>query len=370
MLNIDSDLYGANKVFFQVARTLRNDGHDVLIFIPSEGSLTDLFKQNNLEYRLLNLGVLRRKYLNPFGLLNRAFKLTNAYRLLKKAAEEWKADTIYSNTLLIWVGLIVARRLRLNHFWHLHEILEPSLPKRIFGYLLSKNNGHFISVSRAVENCWEQYFNANSRHHLLYNGVEKPYADSPDLLRQELSLRPDTVLVGLIGRINHWKGQEYFIEIAAEVNKKHSNVAFVIVGDPYPGNDHLVEKLKFQIDLLRLTNVFMLGFRRDIGNVLSSLDVFMSASVKDDPFPLVILEAMSSGLPIVATKQGGAIEMLEEGISGIFIPIHEPKIAADRIDKLILSEEMRKEMGQQAGLRVTIKFSESSFINKIKVIFK
>jgi len=370
LLNVDSDLYGANKVFFQVAQALKDDGHEILIFLPSKGPLTALFREHNLEFRLLNLGVVRRKYYHPFGIINRLCRFIQAYRILKKEALKWKADTIYSNTILIWVGLAVARSLNLKHIWHLHEILEQGMPKRIFGFFLSRNHDTFICVSRAVMQCWQHYFNRKSQCHLVYNGVKKPIFNRSNLIREELHLNHDSILIGLIGRINHWKGQSYFIDIARKINETSENVNFIIVGDPYPGNEYLVDQLNTQIRDYGLTNVYLLGFRKDVGNVLQSLDIFMLASIKDDPFPLVVLEAMSSGLPIIATKQGGAIEMLEEGLSGIFIPIDNKEVAAEKIKPLIDNTEERKKMGTNAQIRVNQSFSEISFRKNLVSLFK
>lgn len=370
MLNIDADLYGSNRVFFQVAQTLQEEGHEILIFLPRSGSLTELFREFNLEYKFLNLGVNRRKYYNPQGIVNRFSRFIQAYRVLKKEAIHWRADTIYTNTILIWVGLVVARRLKLSHFWHLHEILEQGIPKRIFGFFLSRNNDTFICVSKAVIGCWKDYFKQKSQTHLLYNGVVKPVYNETNILRKEIPLSQDSVIIGLIGRINLIKGQSYFIEIAREINKTQKNIEFMIVGDPYPGNEYLVDELKKKIADYGLLNVHLLGFRKDIGNIIHSLDILILASVKDDSFPLVILEAMSSGLPVVATNQGGAKEMLEDDKSGIFIPLNNAVIAAEKIKPLLNDVEKRKEMGKHACTFVNKHFSEKSFRDNLKLIFQ
>ncbi|GAA0879477.1 glycosyltransferase family 4 protein [Algoriphagus jejuensis] len=369
MLNLDSDLYGANKVFFQVAKALKEEGHDILIFLPGDGPLVELFKIHGFAYRSVNLAVVRRKYFNLSGLLNRSRRFIKAYRVLKNEAINWRADTIYTNTILIWVGMVVARSLRLRHFWHLHEMLGRGIPKRIFGFFLAKNNDTFICVSQAVIDCWQQYFNPKCTCRLLFNGVPKPEFTDTQILRKELALAKDTLLIGLIGRINFIKGQPYFIDIAKEITKTRQNVEFVIVGDPYPGNEYLVDELANQIKDYGLTNVHLLGFRNDIGNVLQSLDIMMFPSVTDDSFPLVVLEGMQSSLPIVATHQGGVKEMIEEGKSGVFIPINDAKVAAEKIQPLLDDKEKRKQMGESAYERVNQYFSEKTFRENLIQIF-
>ncbi|MFL0682482.1 MAG: glycosyltransferase, partial [Algoriphagus aquaeductus] len=84
-----------------------------------------------------------------------------------------------------------------------------------------------------------------------------------------------------------------------------------------------------------------------------------------DSFPTVILEAMQQGKAIISTRQGGALEMLEEHVSGLFIPIHESKAAADIILPLLQNENTRKAMGIEAKKKVLEDFSSEKFKEKL-----
>ncbi|MGB4775457.1 MAG: glycosyltransferase family 4 protein, partial [Daejeonella sp.] len=170
------------------------------------------------------------------------------------------------------------------------------------------------------------------------------------------------LLIGMIGRVNYWKGQEYFIKLAAEISKRHPNVRFIMVGDAFPGYEYLYDHLKHLIEKENLTDkIYNLGYRTDIVNILNSLDVFVLPSVLPDPFPTVILEAMAAAKPVVATLQGGAVEMLEDGESGIFIPINNPIVAASKMSELISNPLERIRIGKNAKRRIENSLSIASF---------
>ena len=202
---------------------------------------------------------------------------------------------------------------------------------------------------------------------MIYNGIPLPPAPTTNnKVRNELDLHQSTLVVGMIGRVSYWKGQDYFIRISHELLKHDGEVKFIMVGDVYPGNEHLYDELTQLKQLLGVTNsIFDLGYRRDIPDILSALDLFILPSTLPDPFPTVILEAMGQGKAIVATRHGGALEMLEENVSGAFIPINDEKAASTIIFSLLKQKKLRTEMGIQARKRVSNDFSSAKFKKKI-----
>jgi len=95
------------------------------------------------------------------------------------------------------------------------------------------------------------------------------------------------------------------------------------------------------------------------------MDVFILPSLLPDPAPLVVTEAMAAGLPVVATRQGGAVEMIENNVSGLLIPINNAPAAAAIIEALLMNETYRKDMGAQAKKRMQEKFSRTQFNEQI-----
>jgi glycosyltransferase involved in cell wall biosynthesis len=170
----------------------------------------------------------------------------------------------------------------------------------------------------------------------------------------------------MIGRINHWKGQDYFLDIADILYKNNKNLKFIMVGDSFPGNEYLVSDLEERISKMELKdNLINLYYRSDINRILSVTDIFICPSILPDPFPTVILEAMAAKKAIVATKQGGAIEMIIENETGLFIPINKPDEGAEIIQTLIDLPLKRNNLAIAAQSRLNENFSFEAFEKNI-----
>jgi glycosyltransferase involved in cell wall biosynthesis len=205
----------------------------------------------------------------------------------------------------------------------------------------------------------------------LYNGIDHTSFGSYDqnFSRERLlngGVKKEDFLIGMIGRVQKWKGQTYFIDIMHAMFTKHPEMKeycfAVIVGDPYPGYEDLFDKMRQKIMKLQLdSNIFCLGFRSDIPAILSALDLFVLPSTSPDPLPTVVLEAMASSKPVLATRQGGAVEMIDEGISGNFIPLNDLKQSAKILHAAIMNKSGLETMGVQGRNRVMKNFSHVSF---------
>jgi glycosyltransferase involved in cell wall biosynthesis len=169
-----------------------------------------------------------------------------------------------------------------------------------------------------------------------------------------------------MGRVHFWKGQDYFVNIAGEIFKTHKNVHFLIVGDAFAGYEYLHDNINQLIEKHGLqSHVTQLPYRSDITNIYGALDVFILPSLLPDPAPAVVTEAMAAGLAVVATEQGGAIEMMENTVSGLLIPINDAPAAAAIIEPLLTNETYRKNMGAEAKKRMQEKFSRTQFNEQI-----
>ena len=366
-LHSSSDLYGASKIILAVNELCFKKGHQCTVVLSEDGPLASKLKALGATVIFSDLGILRRQYLNPVGILNRLVANYKAYHFLARLCRTEKIDLIYSNTTGVIVGVFVASRLGIRHIWHVHEIIEkPYLLFRILSLLINTKNNQAIAVSEAVKKHWTKYV-APHKIDVLYNGVDYwLFENITNDLRQTLNISADTILIGMMGRVHFWKGQDYFVKIAGELFKQHKNVHFLIVGDVFAGYEYLHENINTLIVANHLQgHVTQLPFRADITNVYGALDIFILPSLLPDPAPLVVTEAMASGLAVVATAQGGAMEMIENNVSGLLIPINNASAAATIIEPLITDEAYRKNMGAEAKARMQEKFSRTQFNEQI-----
>lgn len=367
MLNVSSDLYGSSKILKQTAIALKKKGHQPIVLLSETGPLEDEFNKIGIPTKIIRLGVLRRKYLSVGGLINRTKVLFKAYQSIKKICREQKIELIYTNTTPVIIGGIAAKLLGIKNLWHIHEILPiNSKEQRFFGWLINWSSDKVIVVSSAVYENWSNKIDKRKLV-LLHNGIDElEIIDDSIDLRNSLNLPINKILVGMIGRVNLFKGQSYFIEIAAAINAKPHDCHFVMVGDAYPGYEYLYDQLAKQKKLLGVDAIITdLGYRTDIPMIMNSLDIFVLPSTKPDPFPTVILEAMSVQKPVVATRQGGACESVVHGLTGYLVPLENPVSVADHILTLAENNSLRKEMGKAGKERFKLLYSISQFETSI-----
>jgi glycosyltransferase involved in cell wall biosynthesis len=184
----------------------------------------------------------------------------------------------------------------------------------------------------------------------------------------------------MAARIHYWKGQSYFVEIARALIQQNNDATnqhqviqplyLLIAGDPFPGYEYLLDDLKAQLkDPIFEGRVFYLGLVKEMDVFYRSIELLILPSQLPDPLPTVILEAMQYGLPVVATAQGGALEMVQENETGIFIPLDNAAVAAEKIHA-ILPASIRQPMGAAGKERVATYFSQAAFEKNITAVFE
>ena len=372
ILHGSSDLYGASKILLVTVKLLKKRGHIPVVVLSNNGPLVHELTQAGIEVVFVRLGILRRKYKSLSGMVNRIFVLRKAYPAIKKLITERNTDIVYSNTTAVLAGAFAARSTKTRHIWHVHEIIET--PRWLY-YFIGKLLGNYcetvIVVSEAVKKSWQQLVPAN-KIQVIYNGIDyAPYLLPADELRRELNIDNNTIVIGMIGRVHYWKGQDYFLAIAGALSRKFNHLRFVMIGDAFPGYEYLYDQLEGLKKTENIESIVSdLGYRSDVAILLPGFDILVLPSQLADPFPTVILEAMASAKPVVATSQGGALEMIDDGQTGILIPVRNAERAAQLMEKMITDTATRVTMGEAARKKVLNQFSFEAFENKMIKVFE
>lgn len=366
MLHPSSDLYGASRVLLQSAIFLKEEGYQPVLVISRSGPLKEAFEAQGIKVFIKPLAILRRKYFNLPGLLNRWQSFRAAKRELSALIESEKIDLIYTNTAAIWVSAIMAKRYKLRHIWHLHEIIErPKFLTRFIGYLAKYSSAELVVVSDAVKQHWRSVL-ADRPIHRIYNGFDFSYLDKEEKAQIPNEIIEANLTIGMIARVHFWKGQTYFLEIAHALKSLGVEAKYMMVGDAYPGNEYLYDEINQKRAELGLdVDVMDLGYRQDIGHILENLDLFVLPSTLPDPLPTTVLEAMSKGKPVAATAHGGALEMVEDQVTGIHIPWDDAQKAAEKIRSMLIHREWLTTYGKNGELRLHQYFSMESFKTNI-----
>ncbi|MDC0661950.1 glycosyltransferase family 4 protein [Marinobacter sp. SS21] len=198
---------------------------------------------------------------------------------------------------------------------------------------------------------------------LIYNGVDADGFLHSGLtgLREELGLAPEARIILSIGNIRPAKGYGDLIKAAALLVRRDPSYHFVIVGHPKePLASQLVEQAR---DLVVEANVHFLGFRENVGELLSQADVFLLPSISEG-FSISTVEAMMAGVPVLATRSGGPEEILENDVSGLLVPVANPQAIMDSVLRLqdpCLSNQLVKAAREAAAQRFSLGSMLSSY---------
>jgi glycosyltransferase involved in cell wall biosynthesis len=366
LLHSSSDVYGASKIFLGTVQLLKKRNHDVWVVLSEDGPLVKKLASAGATVLMVRLGILRRKYFNPLGIINRIATLLRARKQLQELIRKEKIELVYSNTTGVLAGAFAARNCGVRHIWHVHEIIEnPFWLKQLLGHLMNRYAVGIIAVSEAVKQSWESVLPAE-RITVIQNGIDySPYLEHEQTLTKELQLPTAAIVIGMVGRVHYWKGQSYFLKLAGQLHQKHPSLHFLLAGDAYPGYEYLYQEMQTQIETLQLSDVVHnLGFREDIPAVMQTIDLLLLPSQQPDPFPTVILEAMASAKPVIATQFGGAVEMIDAGITGDLMPADQVDTAVSVIESW-LDKNRLQAAGEAGRKRVLEKFSLEAWEHKM-----
>ena len=166
----------------------------------------------------------------------------------------------------------------------------------------------------------------------------------------------------MIGRVNAIKGQEVFIRAMEIVIEKNPNIKAALIGGVFKGQEWRFERLERKIHESKYAKNFILeNFRIDIQNIHCLFNLLVFPSIQNDSFSTVILEAMASGKAVISFKNGGVVEMIEEGINGLYAEFGDPISLAEKIIFLIENKPIRDIMEKNNIRKQITYFSSKSF---------
>ncbi len=196
---------------------------------------------------------------------------------------------------------------------------------------------------------------------VIYNGIP-PHASllkQRQKIRETLNVPENCFLIGTACRLVAPKGLEWFLRAMAIISKDRNDVRFVIWGD-----GPLKDELQTLASNLGLGSLLQLpGYRSDIVDCLSALDVFVMSSAAEN-FSLTLLEAMRASLPIVATRVGGNPEAIEDGVHGILVPFADAQALASDVMTLLSDDALRQAMAAKARERYLNEFTSDIMVEK------
>jgi glycosyltransferase involved in cell wall biosynthesis len=291
-----------------------------------------------------------------------------------------RPDIVHTNSLKSdLIGGIAARMAGVPVVWHVRDRIEndylPGPVVLVFRWLCRVIPNYVVANSAATLRTihlpgrkhksvvHSGYVFMNESSALVHDGVEP---------RAVATAKPqgDTILIGLVGRISRWKGQHIFITAAATVRETHPNARFQIIGAPMFGEQEYEAEIRALVKSLGLEDVVeFLGFRTDVPQLMEQLDLLVHASITGEPFGQVITEAMVVGKPVVATRGGGVPEIVQDGVTGLLVPMGDAPAMAAAICELLADPDRARRMGLEGRARVLRHFTVRGTARRLESVF-
>jgi len=284
-----------------------------------------------------------------------------------------KYDLLYANSQKAFVVSALAGRLaRRPVIWHLRDMMTADhfspIKRKVAATLGNRFAVKILANSRATA---EAFFAIGGRPEqvaVVYNGFdaapfEQDYQAERGTLRQALGIgeRP---LVGIFSRLAPWKGQHVLIEALPRMPGVHA----LLVGEALFGEEKVyAESLRHQIHRLGVADrVHLLGFRDDIPQLLQAVDIVLHTSVAPEPFGRVVVEGMLSGRPVVASKAGGILEIIEDGRTGLLVPPGDPMGLAEAVLQLLSDPLQAGRLSEEGRMSAKARFSHLALIEGVR----
>jgi glycosyltransferase involved in cell wall biosynthesis len=228
----------------------------------------------------------------------------------------------------------------------------------------------FVTVSDSLRISLETAgLSRDGRTMAIYNGVNLSKYEIPRHRRiiEELQLPEDAILIGSLGNVRPAKAYDVLIRAAARLCPENPRVYFLVAGHI---NERVFRPLKDLLSEHSLERrVRFLGFRSDTAAFLKGLDAFVLSS-SSEGFSIATVEAQAAGLPIVATRSGGPEEIIEDGVTGLLVPVNHPQALAEGVDQILRDRALAERLGVAARRAAADRFSVEAMIEAYAQIYR
>lgn len=231
-----------------------------------------------------------------------------------------------------------------------------------------------ICISSAVRmNLMRQGF-PHSMLRLIYNGLDanafRPNRSRAAVL-QELGIPGEAAVVGIVGNLKAWKGQETVIKATETLRGVYPDIRCLVVGGCATGEESYRASLEALVaERGLLGNVIITGPRSDVPDLIGCMSVLIHASIRPEPFGRVLLEGMALGKPVITTSIGAGPEIVVDGETGFVVPPGDEAALARAVSSLLENPERATVMGRAGLLRLQTHFHIAENVRRTTELYR
>ena len=354
----EARLSGGQRDLVDLVRGLRAERFELHAAVPEEGSLADALRSHGAVVHVVPMGGRLRRF-SRWDLARRPWTaavhvgatMAAAIRLAH-LVRRLRPDVVHPNSLKAHLIATPAARLAgAYNVWHVRDILDGWLG-RAWRIVAALSADRIVCLSEVAAEPFRSGRTA-AKVRVVYNGVRvgAPDPQAVEDWRRRLG-GGRAPLVGIVGQLAWWKGQDVFVEAAALVSKQRPDARFAVVGSClFPENEAaFVDRVRTRSVELGLSDrLTWVGYVDPIEPLVACLDVFVHASRLPEPFGRVIVEAMALGTPVVASRSGAGPELVG-GSAGVLVPGGDAEAMAAAIGDLVDDPELRARLADEGRL--------------------
>lgn len=311
------------------SRYLVNAGHKAVVVSAGGRLVKDLESSGVVHYEV----AVHKKSL---------FTVIRAIKAVEAIIKKENIDIVHARSRVpAWIAYFACRRTCTVFITTCHGYYK----KHPFSYVMGWAKKVIVLSNVIARHMIEDFSVPYERISLIPRSVdlEKFKYISPDTKRNE------EFNVGIIGRITPIKGHLDFIKAMAKAMRLIPRLKIWIVGDAPASKAAYKEQLQILTRRLGLWHATeFLGTQKDIPAVLSHLDLLVLATTTQEAFGRVIIEAQAAGVPVVATKVGGVIDIIEDGKTGILVPVSDPAAMQEAVARIYKDPGLAKRIAENA----------------------
>ena len=349
----DTNIGGAGKCILTFAKNYDKEKFDLTVLVP-EGS--------KLKPELEKTGV---KCVEAKAIADESMSLKGIFAQ-RKVFKSLNPDVVHTHATLS--ARIAAKLAGVKGVVYTrHSVFEPSaFMNSIVGKIINKIiatlfSDKIIAVAEAAKKNLTDVGVNPKKIDVILNGIEplKPLSEEEKKLQRErFGVADGQKTAVLAARIEYVKGHDDFIKAAEILKSRGINVKCIAAG-----NGSRLDELKDN------ENVYFPGFIADAYNLIGITDVSVNASFGTEATSIALLEGMSLGIPAVVTDYGGNPGVIQDGENGYLVPIHNPELLADRLEKVLTDEELYKKMSENSIRIFGEKFTAENVTRQIENVY-
>ena len=347
---------GAEEMVLNLVRRLPSRFAPMVCCINRAGPIGEEIRATGVPFQVLGLNPGLQHPLDVFTIARylRETQPAIVHTFLLTASLYGRAAAILAR-----VPIVIGTEVNIYEHKRPHHVLVERL--------LMRGTDRVVVSAESVKEFYARQVHADrTRIDVIYNAVDWSQLGvtvARDELRASLGVAPSDIVAGIIARLTPQKAHAHLFEALA-TTPALANLHLLVVGD-----GELRDDLQRRVNELGLqARVHFLGARRDLGNLLNALDMFVMPSLWEG-LPLSLVLAMGAGLPIVATRVAGIPEVVHDGRTGLLVAPGDSNALGAALARFVASADLRESIGAAAKEFVTPRFGADEYVASVTALY-